>query len=114
MNFWPFKKKSESAWLFTGESEADFQKRLSEAVRHVDDPPPFEWYFEQGGEAIGPIEDADFRRMVQSGAVKEGRLVWHTGCTVWSVLSEPILIAASGAFSDPGRFLPVHLRPRRL
>jgi len=45
------------------------------------------WFYAEEGKQVGPIEDAEFERLVSSGAIAPGTLVWREGMPNW----EPLL-----------------------
>ena len=46
------------------------------------------WYYVEGGEAKGPVEDAELLRLAQEGALDAATLVTPVGATSWSALSD--------------------------
>jgi hypothetical protein len=46
------------------------------------------WYYVSGNEQKGPVEQADFDRLVQSGDISGSTLVWREGMTDWKSYSE--------------------------
>jgi uncharacterized RDD family membrane protein YckC len=57
------------------------------------------WYYAQGTEQIGPINESDFQVLVSSGEISPDTLVWHEGMTEW-LPCQQVLAAAAKAFSD--------------
>lgn len=45
------------------------------------------WYYASGGQQQGPIDDAQFETMIQSGQIKPADLVWKEGMANWQPLS---------------------------
>jgi uncharacterized RDD family membrane protein YckC len=44
------------------------------------------WYYSDGVNQIGPIEETELNRLVTLGAVRSDTLVWHEGLTSWQPL----------------------------
>lgn len=42
-----------------------------------------EWYYAEGGKQQGPVSEEEFGRLVKSGVVQAGTLVWREGMTNW-------------------------------
>ncbi len=45
------------------------------------------WYYASGGQQQGPVEDAQFDALIQSGQIKPADLVWKEGMANWQPLS---------------------------
>jgi uncharacterized RDD family membrane protein YckC len=45
------------------------------------------WYYASGGQQQGPVDDATFDAMIQSGQIKPADLVWKEGMANWQPLS---------------------------
>ena len=41
------------------------------------------WYYANGGEKQGPVEQAAFDRLAAEGVIQQSTLVWHEGLTEW-------------------------------
>lgn len=62
-----------------------------------------EWYFAETNQRLGPVEDAEFRSLRESGRIGPDTLVWRSGMAEWQPLSA--LEANPGAvFSPEGGF----------
>ncbi len=57
------------------------------------------WYYDQGGQRQGPVEEAELDRLIASGTVRPETLVWCEGMANWAPLKEAR--PASGA-AAPG------------
>ncbi len=55
------------------------------------------WYYAQGREQIGPIEEVQFQSLVSSGVITPETLVWHEGMSGWRPCAEVIPPAPPGA-----------------
>jgi hypothetical protein len=57
------------------------------------------WYYAKDGGQIGPIEPAEFDRLVQQGDIKSDTLVWREGMANWQAYGEtgasPLTAAAN-------------------
>jgi uncharacterized RDD family membrane protein YckC len=42
-----------------------------------------QWHYARDGQSVGPIEEGEFRRLIESGAVSADTLVWHEGMSDW-------------------------------
>lgn len=42
------------------------------------------WYYESGGQQIGPLTDEQFRAEVRKGSVSPDTLVWNESLTNWT------------------------------
>jgi uncharacterized RDD family membrane protein YckC len=41
------------------------------------------WYYAQGGEQLGPVEDLDFQQLVDTGLIQPATLVWRPDQAEW-------------------------------
>ncbi len=46
------------------------------------------WYYAIGNERLGPVEDDEWQKLVDSGQIQPDTLVWHEGMTDWMAYSE--------------------------
>jgi uncharacterized RDD family membrane protein YckC len=46
-----------------------------------------EWYFAEANQRLGPVEDAEFRSLRESGRITSQTLVWRNGMADWKPLS---------------------------
>jgi uncharacterized RDD family membrane protein YckC len=46
-----------------------------------------EWYYADGGQRVGPVNDAEFQTLCASGKIKPATLVWKAGMPEWQPLS---------------------------
>lgn len=46
-----------------------------------------EWYYVEGGRAIGPVSDKDFADLVRQGKIASDTLVWRPGMADWASYS---------------------------
>src|SRR6185503_8885822 len=56
------------------------------------------WYYASGGQQQGPVDDAQFEALIQSGQIKPADLVWKEGMANWQPLST---VRPSIASSEP-------------
>jgi len=42
-----------------------------------------EWYYTEGSKRVGPVSEADFQNLVNSGKIATKTLVWHAGMADW-------------------------------
>lgn len=42
-----------------------------------------DWYYAQDGKQLGPVSDAEFSQLAQSGVIGPETLVWHGGMAEW-------------------------------
>jgi len=59
------------------------------------------WFYVSDNEQKGPVEQADFERLVQNGVVNHSTLVWREGLADWQAYgelsaSQPTLLASPG------------------
>ena len=45
------------------------------------------WYYAEGGKQTGPVDDAQFEQLVQSGRIQPETLVWQEGMANWEAYS---------------------------
>ena len=73
------------------------------------------WYYDQGGQRQGPIPEAELDRLLASGTITLGTLVWCEGMADWAPLGKARTAGGAGAESVPegwirctatGRFFP--------
>ena len=73
------------------------------------------WYYDQGGQRQGPVAEAELDRLLASGTITPGTLVWCEGMADWMPLGQARPDAGAGAGSEPegwircsatGRFFP--------
>jgi hypothetical protein len=43
-----------------------------------------EWYYAKEGQAVGPVVDVEFQKLIRTGTVSEDTLVWHEGMANWA------------------------------
>ena len=46
-----------------------------------------QWFYESGGQRQGPVEAAEFERLISTGTIKPETLVWREGMADWAPLS---------------------------
>lgn len=46
------------------------------------------WWYEQGGETKGPVEDGEIRNLVQQGALNSSSHILQEGSTEWTTVGE--------------------------
>ncbi len=70
-----------------------------------------QWYYALGGERLGPVEQAEFERLVASAVIREDTLVWRDGMANWLPFAD-LPKADQGAAGDmavcavSGRVMP--------
>jgi uncharacterized RDD family membrane protein YckC len=57
--------------------------------------PIMNWYYAEGGQQAGPVDDAQFEALIQSGKLTPETLVWHQGMANWQPLREARPVAAA-------------------
>lgn len=65
-----------------------------------------EWYYHDGNAQVGPVEDAEFERLVASGTIGPRTPVWNRTMAQWLAYADvaPSRPAAAPAASDPGGY----------
>lgn len=53
------------------------------------------WFYAQGQQQAGPVEDAEFERLIQAGVIQPETLVWREGMASWQALSAVRVPAAA-------------------
>lgn len=61
-----------------------------------------QWYYAVGDQRQGPVEHAEFERLVSSGTIRSDTLVWRQGMTEWQAYSAVVGAAAVGAGGGAG------------
>jgi hypothetical protein len=73
------------------------------------------WYYDQGGQRQGPVQEAELDRLLASGAINQNTLVWCEGMANWTPLREARPAAGAGGADVPegwirctatGRYFP--------
>ncbi len=68
------------------------------------------WYYAQGDERIGPVDDEDFTALVASGAVTGQTLVWREGMADWqpyrTIAGRPVIPAGVEGSDEAGATAP--------
>jgi TM2 domain-containing membrane protein YozV len=57
------------------------------------------WYYQQGNNRMGPVDEATIRSLMATGAISIDTLVWTTGMANWVPLQQTSL--ASGLTTPP-------------
>lgn len=60
------------------------------------------WYYAKNGEQRGPVTDADFQTLYQTGTINAETLVWREGMANWQPYGE--LFPSAGARTAPAPF----------
>jgi len=55
------------------------------------------WFYADAGKQAGPVNDADFERLVREGVVQSATLVWRDGMANW----QPLAVARPDLLSAP-------------
>lgn len=69
------------------------------------EPPPVTkqlWYYDDGGQPAGPVDDARIAALVASGRVTPNTLVWTAGMKTWEPLRQTALAPLCSGSSTPG------------
>jgi hypothetical protein len=87
--------------------------------RKLEDPDPqnksnMNWYYDQGGQRQGPVDDSQLDLLIAQGTVRAETLVWREGMADWAPLSQarPSSEAATGVpegwirCTATGRYFP--------
>jgi len=59
------------------------------------------WYYAEAGQQTGPVDDAQFDQLVQSGRIQPETLVWREGMTNWQPYNQ-VGSSTAGAASSAG------------
>ncbi len=61
------------------------------------------WYYVDGGQQAGPVDDAQLEQLVLSGKIQAETLVWHEGMAAWTPYRQvaPVATAAAPAGAPP-------------
>lgn len=65
------------------------------------------WYYELGGERIGPVADREIAARLAEGAISPATLVWREGMADWKPLAETELAPAGSTSLRPPPMPPV-------
>lgn len=69
------------------------------------------WYYAEAGQQKGPVTDAEFDGLIQSGTIRPDTLVWREGMAAWQKLSAvrpvaggvpPLVAPAAGGSASSG------------
>jgi uncharacterized RDD family membrane protein YckC len=61
-----------------------------------------QWYYAVGDQRQGPVEHAEFERLVSNGTIKSDTLVWRQGMSAWQAYSAVVGAPAVGTAVDDG------------
>ena len=61
-----------------------------------------QWYYAVGDQRQGPVEHAEFERLVSSGTIRSDTLVWRQGMSEWQAYSAVVGVPAGGVAVDDG------------
>lgn len=59
------------------------------------------WYYAEAGQQAGPVDDAQFEQLVQSGRIQPETLVWREGMSNWQPYSQ-VQSSSAGAAGGTG------------
>lgn len=68
------------------------------------------WFYAQDGQQAGPVDDAELDRLVQTGAIADSTLVWHSGLANWQPYAAARVPVGSVAGGVPAN-LPAYGSP---
>ncbi|HEX4809951.1 MAG TPA: RDD family protein [Bryobacteraceae bacterium] len=64
-----------------------------------------EWYYADGGQRLGPVDDAGFQGLLTSGKIRQETLVWRAGMAEWQPFgSIQTPVPANGGAAATGTF----------
>ena len=61
-----------------------------------------QWYYADNGKQVGPVSEADFQGLLQSGVIKAETLVWTAGMAGWAAYGSLTPAATAAAPSGAG------------
>jgi uncharacterized RDD family membrane protein YckC len=61
-----------------------------------------QWYYAVGDQRQGPVDQAEFDRLVSSGTIQSGTLVWRQGMAAWQAYSTVVGGTTAIPFADDG------------
>jgi uncharacterized RDD family membrane protein YckC len=64
------------------------------------------WYYVEGGQQAGPVDDAQFEALVRNGRIEAECLVWHEGMPNWQPLHYVRSTPFGGGSQVPGPPMP--------
>ncbi len=68
------------------------------------------WYYAQGDERIGPVDEGEFTALIESGSVKGHTLVWREGMADWqpyrTVAGRPVVADGVEGTAEAGGLAP--------
>jgi uncharacterized RDD family membrane protein YckC len=70
-----------------------------------------EWYYVINGQQAGPIDEAEFHRLIAEGRIRAETLVWHAGIPDWQPLAVLQPAVAGTTVSDASAFCTECRRP---
>jgi len=59
------------------------------------------WFYANGGQQVGPVNEADFERLVREGVIQPSTLVWREGMPNWEAYSAVVPAAPSISAATP-------------
>lgn len=65
-----------------------------------------DWFYEKGGERVGPVPAREMLDLHRRGAIAAGTLVWRAGLADWTPFAATELAPGSATFSSPPALPP--------
>ena len=59
------------------------------------------WYYTLNNQQIGPVEEAEIRKLVEAGTITHGTLVWTNGMANWLPIAQTPLAGLFGTMPPP-------------
>src|ERR1700710_2508189 len=64
------------------------------------------WYYVEGGQQIGPVDDATLGALAGSGKITAATLVWREGMPNWQPYQQVAPVGTVSATGEPAAFAP--------
>ncbi len=59
------------------------------------------WYYTLNNQQVGPVEEAEIKKLVEAGTITHGTLVWTNGMANWLPIGQTPLAGLLGSVPPP-------------
>ncbi len=68
------------------------------------------WYYTLNNQQVGPVEEAEIKKLIKDGTITHGTMVWTNGMAAWAAIGSTPLASLLGSVPPP----PVGIAPPAL